>query len=198
MLKKLLYNYRLILASNSPRRQQLLKGLDLDFDVITYPDIDESFPDDLEAEKIAAFLSEQKAKSYHKLLDKNTLVITADTIVWFEGKVLNKPANRDEAIHMLKLLSGQKHTVYTGVTISSLDEQKTFSSETQVWFKKLKDKDIEYYVDQYKPYDKAGAYGAQEWIGYVAIQRIEGSYFNVMGLPVQQLYSELENFLLNC
>lgn len=198
MLKKLLYNYRLVLASNSPRRQQLLKGLDLDFEVITYPDVDESFPDNITGYQIAPFLSEQKAKSYHKLLDKTTLVITADTIVWFENKVLNKPIDREEAMGMLKMLSGQKHTVYTGVTISSLDEQRTFCSETHVWFRELKDKDIEYYVDHYKPYDKAGAYGAQEWIGYVAIQKIEGSYFNVMGLPVQQLYTELENFLLTC
>ena len=198
MLKKLLNNYRLVLASNSPRRKQLLNGLDLEFEVITYPDIDESFPEILKGSEIASYLSKQKAKYYNNLLDKTTLVITADTIVWFDNKVLNKPDNRDMAIQMLSQLSGKMHVVYTGVSISSMDDQITFCSETKVWFKDLKQADIEYYVDHYKPFDKAGAYGAQEWIGYVAIQKIEGSYFNVMGLPVQQLYSELEKFLLNC
>ncbi len=197
MLKKILNNYRLVLASNSPRRQQLLKGLDIDFEVITFPGVDESFPGHLKGNEIATYLSRQKAESYNKLLDKNTIVITADTIVWFGNNVLNKPSDSKEAIQMLTLLSGQMHTVYTGVTITSLDDQFTFFSETKVWFKSLKEKDIEYYVENYKPFDKAGAYGAQEWIGYVAIERIEGSYFNVMGLPVQQLYSELERFLLN-
>ena len=196
MLKKLLDNYRLVLASNSPRRQQLLKGLDLEFEAITYPDIDESFSENLRKEGIATFLSEQKAKAYQKLLDKTTIVITADTIVWFEDKVLNKPANKEEALDMLRTLSGKMHTVYTGVTLSSLDNQLTFYSETKVWFRALKEKEINYYLDTYQPYDKAGAYGAQEWIGYVAIEKIEGSYFNVMGLPVQKLYSELEKFLL--
>lgn len=197
MLKKILNNYRLILASNSPRRQQLLKGLDLDFEVITFPGVDETFPDKLKGSEIASFLSVQKAKSYYKLLDKNTVVITADTIVWFNNNVLNKPSDHNEAVQMLRLLSGNMHIVYTGVTISSLDNQFTFISETKVWFRSLKEKDIEYYVENYKPFDKAGAYGAQEWIGYVAIEKIEGSYFNVMGLPVQQLYSELERFLSN-
>jgi septum formation protein len=197
MLKKILNNYRLILASNSPRRQQLLKGLDLEFEVITFPDVDESFPEHLMGSEIATYLSEQKAKAYSKLLDKNTIVITADTIVWLDNKVLNKPADKTQAIQMLKTLSGQMHTVFTGVSITSIDDQFTFFAETKVWFRRLNDKDIEYYVENYKPFDKAGAYGAQEWIGYVAIEKIEGSYFNVMGLPVQKLYSELERFLLN-
>ena len=197
MLKKILNNYRLVLASNSPRRQQLLKGLDLEFEVITFPDVDETFPSHLKGSDIATYLSQQKAKAYSKLLDKNTLVITADTIVWLENNVLNKPKDSAEAIQMLKTLSGQMHTVFTGVSITSLDDQFTFFAETKVWFRKLNDKDIEYYVENYKPFDKAGAYGAQEWIGYVAIEKIEGSYFNVMGLPVQKLYSELERFLLN-
>ena len=175
----------------------LLKGLDIPFEVITLPDIDESFPAHLKESEVANYLSEQKAKAYQKLLNKNTIVITADTIVWFNNQVLNKPADREDAIQMLQKLSNQMHTVYTGVSITGYEKQTTFCSKTKVWFRELKLEDIEYYVDHYKPFDKAGAYGAQEWIGYVAIRKIEGSYFNVMGLPVQQLYSELEQFLLN-
>jgi len=195
MLHQKFEHLRLILASKSPRRQMLLKGLDIPFKVVTLPDIDESFPSDLKENKIAEYLSQQKAESYRKLLDEKTIVITADTIVWFNNQVLNKPSDRGNAIHMLQTLSNQMHIVYTGVSITSFNKQKTFCSETKVWFRELKHTDIEYYVDQYKPYDKAGAYGAQEWIGYVAIKRIEGSYFNVMGLPVQQLYFELEQFV---
>jgi septum formation protein len=195
MLKEKLTNYRLILASQSPRRQMLLKGLDLSFEVITYPEINESFPIHLKENNIATYLSEQKAKAYQNLLHANTIVITADTIVWFNDQVLNKPTDREDAIQMLQKLSNQMHIVYTGVSITGFEKQITFCSETKVWFRELKTDDIEYYVDHYKPYDKAGAYGAQEWIGYVAIRKIEGSYFNVMGLPVQQLYSELEQFL---
>ena len=195
MLHQKFEQLRLILASQSPRRQMLLKGLDIPFEVLTYPDIDESFPPHLKENEIAEYLSQQKAKSYSKLLNEKTIVVTADTIVWFDNKVLNKPSNREDAIQMLQTLSNQMHIVYTGVSITNSDKQKTFCSETKVWFRELKLTDIEYYVDQYKPYDKAGAYGAQEWIGYVAIKKIEGSYFNVMGLPVQQLYFELEQFV---
>ncbi len=195
MLQDKLSEYNLILASQSPRRQMLLKGLDLNFEVIVIPEIDESIPDNLFEKDIAIYLSKHKAQSYKPILNNKTIVITADTIVWFDNKVLNKPADKNEAISMLKMLSGQMHIVYTGVCISTLNREKTFCSETKVWFRNLSDSEIEFYVENYKPYDKAGAYGAQEWIGYVAIERIEGSYFNVMGLPVQQLYNELEKFI---
>ncbi|MBI5542064.1 MAG: septum formation protein Maf [Bacteroidia bacterium] len=195
MLQDKLSEYNLILASQSPRRQMLLKGLDLNFEVIVIPEIDESIPDNLKGKDIAIYLSKHKAQSYKPILNNKTIVITADTIVWFDNKVLNKPVDKSEAIQMLKMLSGQMHIVYTGVCISSLKHEITFCSETKVWFRNLSDSEVEFYVEKYKPYDKAGAYGAQEWIGYVAIERIEGSYFNVMGLPVQQLYNELENFI---
>jgi len=195
MLQDKLSGFRLILASQSPRRQMLLKGLDINFEVITTPQIDETFPDNIFEKDIAIYLSKRKAQAYQNLLDAKTIVITADTIVWFKNQVLNKPANRNEAINMLKMLSGQVHTVFTGICISTINRSKTFCSETKVWFSNLRDIEIIFYVDKYKPYDKAGAYGAQEWLGYVAIERIEGSYFNVMGLPVQQLYNELKNFI---
>lgn len=192
MLQDKLSEYNLILASQSPRRQMLLKGLDLNFEVIVIPEIDESIPDNLFDKDIALYLSKHKAQSYKPILNNKAIVITADTIVWFNNKVLNKPADKNEAVQMLKMLSGQMHIVYTGVCISTLNREKTFYAETKVWFRNLSDSEIEFYVEKYKPYDKAGAYGAQEWIGYVAIEKIEGSYFNVMGLPVQQLYNELE------
>jgi septum formation protein len=195
MLQDKLSDYNLILASQSPRRQMLLKGLDLNFEVIVIPEIDESIPENLFEKDIAIYLSKHKAQSYKPILNNKTIVITADTIVWFDNKVLNKPFDKNEAIQMLKMLSGQMHIVYTGVCISSLNREITFCSETKVWFRNLSDSEIEFYVEKYKPYDKAGAYGAQEWIGYVAIEKIEGSYFNVMGLPVQQLYNELELFI---
>ena len=195
MLRDKISKYRLILASNSPRRQQLLKGIDVNFEVITKPEIDELVPENIYAQDIAMFLAEHKAKSYNEFLNPLTIVITADTIVWFNNKVLNKPTNKDEAIRMLIELSDNMHIVYTGVCITTLKKQKTFYSETKVWFRNLSKSEIKYYVEKYKPYDKAGAYGAQEWLGYAAIERIEGSYFNVMGLPVQKLYSELEKFI---
>lgn len=196
MLQDKISKFRLILASQSPRRKLLLKGLDLNFEVITFPEIDESVPKNIFAQDIAMFLAEHKAKSYNEFLNPLTIVITADTIVWFNNKVLNKPLNKDEAIKMLIELSGNMHIVYTGVCLTTLKKQKTFYSETKVWFHNLTNAEIIYYVEKYKPYDKAGAYGAQEWLGYVAIEHIEGSYFNVMGLPVQQLYNELGKFIL--
>ena len=195
MFRDKISKYRLILASKSPRRQQLLKDIDVNFEVITKPEIDESVPNNIYAQDIAILLAKHKAKSYNEYLNSKTIVITADTIVWFNNKVLNKPANKDEAIRMLVELSGNMHIVYTGVCLTSLKKQKTFYSETKVWFRNLSEVEIIYYVEKYKPYDKAGAYGAQEWLGYVAIEKIEGSYFNVMGLPVQQLYKELEKFI---
>ncbi|MCW3084331.1 MAG: septum formation inhibitor Maf [Bacteroidetes bacterium] len=185
-----LKKYRFILASKSPRRQFLLKDLGIDFEVHT-KDVDESFPEHLQAAEIPLYLCEKKAAAFDQELHDNTIVITADTIVWVNGQVLNKPENYDDAVRMLKLLSGKMHEVYTGVCIRSKNKTKSFYSLTNVYFKTLSDYEIDYYIRNYNPYDKAGAYGAQEWIGYIAVEKIEGSYFNVMGLPVRELYEEL-------
>ncbi|MFN4234255.1 MAG: Maf-like protein [Bacteroidia bacterium] len=188
------FPHRLILASKSPRRQQLLNGLGFEFEIVTR-EVDESFPPHLKAQEIPLYLSKIKAEAFNDLLDNNTVVITADTVVWINDKVLNKPENEEEAYNMLKLLSGNMHEVFTGVTISSKFKHQSFYSKTNVYFKKLSDEEIWYYIKNYKPFDKAGAYGAQEWIGYVAIEKIEGSYFNVMGLPVKEVYEELMKFI---
>ncbi len=188
-----LKKYHFILASKSPRRQFLLKDLGLNFDVAT-KEVDESFPPHLKAEQIPLYLCEKKANAFDEELNDNTIVITADTIVWIDNQVLNKPENFDDAVRMLKLLSGKMHEVYTGVCIKSKDKTKSFYSVTKVYFKPLTDYEIEYYIRNFHPYDKAGAYGAQEWIGYIAVEKIEGSYFNVMGLPLKELYEELLKF----
>ena len=202
MLKEKLSNYHIILASQSPRRQFLIKELGLDFETRT-KETDESFPKKLKGKHIALYLCKKKAETFKNELKPNDLLITADTIVWINNKVLNKPADYNEAVKMLKLLSGKMHTVYTGVCIGCLSpfgggkgevKFRTFISETKVFFKKLTEKEIDFYVTNYKPYDKAGAYGAQEWIGYVGVKKIIGSYFNVMGLPVKELYEELMKF----
>ncbi len=196
MLKEKLKAYKIILASQSPRRQQLLKGLDIDFEVFVKKDIKENYPENLKGKGIVKFLAQQKATAYKNQLKQNSLFITADTIVCMYGEILEKPKNRADAIEMIKRLSGKVHTVYTGVCIFTSEKEKTFVAETKVFFKTLSEEEIEYYVDNYKPYDKAGAYGIQEWIGYTGIEKIEGSYFNVMGLPVQKLYEELKSFCL--
>ena len=188
-------HYKLVLASNSPRRKELLSGLGFDYEVRTLPDIDESYPEELEGGNIPMFISQQKANAYRAMLQPNELIITADTIVWLNNKVLGKPHNRAEAIEMLQKLSGQTHEVFTGVTLTTTDKQRSFFAETKVSFCKLSEEEITYYVDTFKPFDKAGSYGVQEWIGYIGVERIEGSYFNVMGLPVQRLYQELKQFL---
>lgn len=185
-----LKKYQIILASKSPRRQFLLKDLGLNFEVHT-KDVDESFPENLKAEQIPLYLCEKKANAFDSELTDNTIVITADTIVWINGQVLNKPENFEDAVRMLKLLSGKMHEVYTGVCLKSKQKTKSFYSLTKVYFKNLSIEEIKYYIKNYNPYDKAGAYGAQEWLGYIAIEKIEGSYFNVMGLPVRELYEEL-------
>ena len=187
-------DYTILLASNSPRRQELLAGLDIDFSVFVKKGIDESYPQDMEASKVAEFLAKQKAKAYQKDLIEGVLIITADTLVIQDQHILGKPANKAEAIAMIKSLSGQSHQVITGVSLSTKEKQHSFSSRTEVIFASMSDEEIAYYVEKYQPYDKAGAYGIQEWIGYIAVEKIEGSYFNVMGLPVQQLYQELKNF----
>jgi len=186
--------WSVILASNSPRRKELLAGLGIDYDVRTLPDINESYPEDLKGGDIPLYISKEKANAYLSMLKPNELIITADTIVWLHNEVLGKPRDREDAIEMLRKLSGETHEVFTGVTLTTLEKQHSFFVETKVTFSKLTDEEITYYVDTYKPFDKAGSYGVQEWIGYIGVERIEGSYFNVMGLPVQRLYRELKKF----
>jgi len=197
LLYQQLSQYHLILASASPRRISLLKELNLTFECIPL-DVDEVFPADLEDHEVARFLARLKAEAFpiEKLTPKSIL-ITADTIVCLNDEVIGKPDDREHAIEMLQKLSGQMHKVITGVCLRSHDKESIFSNETDVYFRKLTDEEIIYYVDQFKPFDKAGAYGIQEWIGYIGIEKIEGSYFNVMGLPVQQLYIELKKFISN-
>lgn len=185
------YNY--ILASKSPRRQELLTSLGVNFQVIT-KEVDESYPENLQKHEIPVFLAELKSSHFLNDLKENDLLITADTIVWINGEVLGKPANRNEAIETLQKLSGHEHQVISGVSLTSVKKQKSFFSITNVMFKQLSLPEIEYYVSEFKPYDKAGAYGIQEWIGYIGITHIEGSFYNVMGLPIQQLYTEIQNF----
>jgi septum formation protein len=188
----MLENYNIILASNSPRRQELLKGLGLNFEVKTLPDLDESYPELLKGEEIPLFLAKKKGNAYNHLLKEKTLIITADTIVWLHDAVLGKPQNREEAIQMLHRLSGNTHQVYTGVCIKTQLKEKTFCVGSDVRFSHLTDDEINFYVDTYAPYDKAGSYGVQEWIGYIGVEYIQGSYYNIMGLPVQRLYKELK------
>lgn len=193
MLIDNLQKYELILASKSPRRQQLLSDLGLKFSVQSM-DIPEVFPEGMGLTEVPVYLAELKAEAFRPLLKENQLVITADTIVWLDGKVLNKPANYTEGFQMLSALSGKKHQVVTGVCLLSLEKKISFYASTDVWFKDLSKEEIHFYLENYRPYDKAGAYGIQEWIGYIGINRIEGSFFNVMGLPIQSLYEHLKNF----
>lgn len=185
--------FNIILASKSPRRQELLRELGLKFEVAE-KEYDETYPLHLRAEEIAVYLASAKAETYNGLIKGNDIVITADTIVWFGNYVLNKPSSREEARKILRAISGNTHEVITGVCLLSAAKKKTFCSTTKVTFEPLNDIEIDYYIDKYKPYDKAGAYGIQEWIGVAACSRIEGSYFNVVGLPVHQLYKELQTF----
>ena len=189
----MLTDYKIILASKSPRRRQLLEGLDISFEVIIH-EVDETFPDGLPMEEIPVYLAKLKAEPFTEELSHDALVITADTIVWIEGVVLGKPYDYEHAAEMLRQLSGKKHIVVTGVCLTSREKQVTFSESTEVCFKELSENEIDFYLQNYRPYDKAGSYGVQEWIGYIAITKIEGSYFNVMGLPVQRLYEELLKF----
>lgn len=185
-------DYHIILASNSPRRRELLSGLGLDYEVRTLPGIDESYPETLQDEEIPVYISSKKASAYLDALKDNELLITADTIVWLDGQVLGKPADEEEACQMLRNLSGHTHQVITGVTLATTAFKKSFASVSQVTFATLTEEEIKYYVSHYHPMDKAGSYGVQEWIGFIGVERIEGSYFNVMGLPVQRLYRELK------
>jgi len=188
-----LNNYQIILASQSPRRQDLLQGLNVPFEVKAI-DVEETYPSQMVGVDIPMYLAEKKADAYKKMMDENTLLITADTIVWHEGQVFGKPTDRKDAMRMLNALSGKTHQVITGVCISTLKKRRTFHVISEVRFARLTPDEIEYYLDNFQPYDKAGAYGIQEWIGYVGVEHIEGSYFNVMGLPIQRLYSELKRW----
>ena len=186
--------WKIILASNSPRRKELLAGLDLQFEVRVLQDIDESYPADLPTHKIAEFISEKKADAYVETMADDELVITADTVVILGDEVMGKPHDETDAKRMLGELSGRTHQVATGVTLSTRQRQMSFSVVTNVTFKELSADEIDYYVRTYQPMDKAGAYGIQEWIGYIGVTALEGSYFNVMGLPVQRIYEALKRF----
>lgn len=189
-----LKKYNVVLASNSPRRKELLQRLGVPFKVRTLLGVDESYPDGLELPRVAEYISKNKASGYRASMLPNDLTITADTIVAIDGDVLGKPHSVEEAKAMLRRLSGRYHMVYTGVTVFTAEKQVSFTAESRVKFANLTDEEINYYVDNYLPLDKAGAYGIQDWIGLVAVEEIEGSYFNVVGLPIQRLYSALKKF----
>ncbi|WP_200979585.1 Maf family nucleotide pyrophosphatase [Echinicola sp. 20G] len=192
-MKTLLPNKKIILASKSPRRQELLKGLDLIFDT-KLKDVNEDFPANLPDNEVAAFLAEKKAMAFENDLNEDEILITSDTTVLIDKKVLNKPKDKDEAIHMLKQLSGNIHHVITGVCIFDKTKKVVFDDMTEVHFKHLSMEEMEYYIDKYHPFDKAGSYGIQEWIGYAAVDKIIGSFYTVMGLPVHRIYEELKNW----
>lgn len=195
MLKDLLQPYSVLLASASPRRQMLLSELDFKFTVPELLEIEEDFPSELPKNEVAGFLAQKKAQAYMPSLASNAILITADTIVVCNSSVLGKPTSLDDAKEMLRLLSGREHDVVTGVSLVHRNHMRVFSVDTKVKFRNLSTAEINYYVEKYQPLDKAGAYGIQEWIGYVGVESINGSYFNVMGLPVQRLYMELEEFV---
>ena len=187
-----LKKYKVILASNSPRRKELLGGLGIGYEVKTMPDIDEFYPDGLSMEEVPVYIARSKADAYRPLMQPDELIITADTIVWLDGVVMGKPKDEEEACDMLRRLSGQTHQVVTGVCLTTIDRQQSFATVTDVTFDRLTEEEITHYVSRYQPMDKAGAYGIQEWIGYVGVRSIKGSYFNVVGLPIQRLYQELK------
>ena len=189
MLREKLKNHTVILASSSPRRQKFFKELDLDF-VIQIKEVEENYPKELKGTEITDFLADLKSKPFTNL-SKNDLLITSDTIVWLNDKALGKPKNEEEAFAMLKELSGKKHEVITSISIRSSVFQKIINDKTAVYFKEITDEEINYYIKNYKPFDKAGSYGIQEWLGFIAIHKMEGSYFNVAGLPIHKLYKEL-------
>lgn len=186
--------YKIILASNSPRRKELLRGLDIEFQVKIIDGIDESYPADLQAHDTAEYIAVKKAEAYKAVIGSDELVITADTVVVVDGEVLGKPSDEADAKLMLAKLSGKTHQVVTGVCLTTDSRQHHFSVTTDVSFKVLADAEIDYYVSHYHPLDKAGAYGIQEWIGYIGVRGLNGSYYNVMGLPVQRIYEELKKF----
>ncbi len=187
-------NYKVLLASNSPRRKELLQGIDIDFEIKVLPDIDESYPATLPVEEVAEFIAEKKASSYTNNLKEDELLITADSVVILDGAIFGKPNNKEEANAMLTALSGKAHRVISGVCLATLEKQVSFSVTSEVLFSELSNEEIEYYINRYSPFDKAGSYGIQEWIGYIGVEHLSGSYFNIMGLPIQRLYRELKSF----
>ncbi|MDR1526156.1 MAG: Maf-like protein [Dysgonamonadaceae bacterium] len=189
-----LSKYTIVLGSNSPRRRELVSGLDIPYKVITLPGIDENYPDGLSKEEIPVYIARLKANAYQKMMSDDTFLITADTIVWLNGRVYGKPEDETDAKVMLRALSGKMHEVITGVCLTTREKQQTFYAVSSVRFAVLEEKEIEYYIRQYKPYDKAGAYGVQEWIGYIGVESISGSFYNVMGLPVRLLYKYLKEW----
>lgn len=190
MLNEKFKNHTIILASKSPRRQQFFKDLNLDFDIRT-KEIEEIYPPELQGTAITDFLADLKSKPFQ--LNKNEILITSDTIVWFNNKALGKPKNKQEAFEMLKSLANNKHEVITSISIKTVTFQKIVNDTTVVYFKEILDDEINFYIENYNPFDKAGAYGIQDWLGFIAVNKIEGSYFNVAGLPVHKLYKELQN-----
>ncbi len=195
LLNEKLRPYRLLLASQSPRRRELLTGSGLPYTLAPKYPCEERYPDTLPAEDVPLFLSRLKSEAYPGPLAANDILLTADTVVVVAGRVLGKPCDREDAVSMLRTLSGCSHTVVTGVTFRSETQIHTFGARSEVRFRRLTDEEIDYYIDTYRPYDKAGSYGVQEWIGYVAIEHIDGSFYNVMGLPIQKVYTELEKFI---
>ncbi len=191
---KIMKAKKIILASNSPRRRELLAGLDISFEVKVIPGIDESYPEDLPAVEVPQYISKAKADAYLGMIDDGTMVITADTVVVLDDEILGKPVDDDDARRILHKLSGKTHQVITGVCLTSLDKQRVFAVTTGVTFKQFTEQEIDYYVSHYHPLDKAGAYGIQEWIGHIGVTALNGSYFNVMGLPVQRIYMEMQDF----
>lgn len=191
---KIMKAKKIILASNSPRRRELLAGLDISFEVKVIPGIDESYPEDLPVVEVPQYISKAKADAYLGMIDDDTMVITADTVVVLDDEILGKPVDDDDARRILHKLSGKTHQVITGVCLTSLDKQRVFAVTTGVTFKQFTEQEIDYYVSHYHPLDKAGAYGIQEWIGHIGVTALNGSYFNVMGLPVQRIYMEMQDF----
>ncbi len=195
LLQEKLHTRRLLLASQSPRRRELLTGSGLPYTLAPKYPCDERYPADLPAEEVPLYLSRLKSDAYPAPLAPEDILLTADTVVVAGGRVLGKPRDAEDAVRMLRTLSGRRHTVVTGVTLRDTDRTHTFDARSEVWFRTLTDEEIDYYVATYRPFDKAGSYGVQEWIGYVAIERIDGSFYNVMGLPIQKVYTELDKFL---
>lgn len=195
LLHEKLQTRRLLLASQSPRRRELITGCGLPYELAPKYDCEERYPAELAAEEVPLYLSQLKSRAYPEPLGERDILLTADTVVVLDGEVLGKPRDREDALRMLRRLAGRRHTVVSGVTLRSRQRIHTFDARTSVWLRDLTDEEIAYYVDTYRPFDKAGSYGIQEWIGYVAIERNEGSFYNVMGLPIQKLYTELNKFL---
>lgn len=196
LLKDKLASYRLLLGSRSPRRQQLLRDCGLDYTLPPPYKVEEIYPPTLPAEEVPVYLSRLKSEAYPVPLAPNDILLTADTVVVLDAQVLGKPRDREDAAGMLRRLAGRRHRVVSGVTFRTAERRHTFAARSDVWFRPLTEEEIRYYVDTFRPFDKAGSYGIQEWLGYAAIERIDGSFYNVMGLPVQKVYTELDRFLI--